>query len=53
MVKQLRYTTFAPGELEARLRELAPKGTPIASVSQLTSGTNGRNSETPLKGALL
>jgi hypothetical protein len=41
MTKQLRYTTFAPGELEARLRELAPQGTPIPTVSQLTSGGNG------------
>lgn len=38
MVKQLRYTTFAPGELEARLRDMAPKGTPIVPVSQLVHG---------------
>lgn len=41
MARQLRYTTFAPGELEARLREMAPPGTPIMAVSQLTNGGLG------------
>ena len=49
MTKQLRYTTFAPGELEARLRELAPKGTPITPVSLLTGHGNGSNGAASVK----
>lgn len=49
MVKQLRYTTFAPGELEARLRELAPKGTLITPLSLLNGNGNGGNGAASVK----
>lgn len=39
MPRTLRYTTFAPGELEARLRELAPKAE--FAVPLPTSSGNG------------
>ncbi len=44
MPRYLRYTTFAPGELEARLRELSPHASPLSGpVSGVTSVTHSRS----------
>ena len=44
MPRYLRYTTFRPGELEARLRELSPHASPLSlPVSGVTSVTHSRS----------
>ena len=41
MPRYLRYTTFRPGELEAKLRELSPHASPLPGVTSVTHSRSG------------
>jgi hypothetical protein len=41
-MRHLRYMSFAPGELEARLREMAPKGQPPPTLSMVNGKGSGK-----------
>ena len=49
MTRYLRYTTFAPGELERRLRELSPHASLVSLPGSVPSVTHSRSGEAVTK----